>query len=239
MDKYDLIKKGFDWLELDITDNQINKFINYYNLLVEWNNKINLTAITEYNEVVIKHFLDSLLIIKFIDINGVNNIIDIGTGAGFPGIPLKIVYNNVNIALIDSLNKRVKFLNEVISKLRLTNISAFHERAENFAKSERYREKFDLCISRAVANLSTLSEYCLPFVKIGGYFVSYKSKDIKEEIKLANKAIKKLGGELKDLQSYNLYNTDIERTFVIVNKVSSTPKYLPRKAGKPSKEPIL
>lgn len=240
MDKYDLgaLKKGLDQLNIALNDSQINQFMEYYEILVEWNSFMNLTAITEFDEVITKHFLDSLAIVKTVDIQNLNSIIDIGTGAGFPGIPLKIAFPHLEVTLLDSLNKRIKFLNEVINRLNVEGINAIHGRAEDYAKQPQYREKFDLCVSRAVANLSSLSEYCLPYVKVGGYFIPYKSGKVEEEVKEAEKAVHVMGGKLKDTLYFQLSDTDMERSFVIIDKKKNTPKQYPRKAGLPTKEPI-
>lgn len=231
------IKDLSEW-NIELSELQKQQFIDYYELLVEWNSFMNLTTITEFDDVIKKHFVDSISLIKAIDLSESKSLIDIGTGAGFPGIPLKIVFPNLKITLLDSLNKRVKFLNEVISKLGLTDITALHGRAEDFAKPDLLREKFDLCVSRAVANLSTLCEYCLPYVKVGGYFISYKSEKIVEEMATAKHAIFLLGGELKEQVDFNLPNSDIYRNMIVISKKQLTAKKYPRKAGLPSKEPI-
>ncbi len=223
---------------IELTDLQIDQFNEFYRLMVEWNKVMNLTGITEYEEVVEKHFIDSLSLVKVIDISQVDSVIDVGTGAGFPGIPLKIAFPHLNFTLLDSLNKRIKFLNEVIESIGLENITTIHGRAEDFAKQENYREQFDLCVSRAVANLATLSEYCLPYVKLGGRFVSYKSGEIDEEVENSKTAIKVLGGKLKKIEKFQLLGTDIGRSFVEIQKVKNTGKKFPRKAGLPAKEPI-
>ncbi len=214
------------------------QFQKYFELLVEWNKVMNLTGITEYEEVNEKHFVDSLSIVKSIDMTKVNSVIDVGTGAGFPGIPLKIVFPNLQITLLDSLNKRIKFLNTVIQELDLKNVETVHGRAEDIAKKKEYRETYDLCASRAVANLSTLTEYCLPFIHIGGYFISYKSGEIEKELKDSARAVKILGGKVEDVIKFSLPGTDIKRSFIKIKKVEVTPKKYPRKAGLPSKEPI-
>ena len=226
--------------ELGITLNEVQKrqFLQFYELLVEWNKVMNLTAITEYEEVVAKHFLDSLASVKVCDFSKIKTVIDIGTGAGFPGIPLKIAFPQLNIVLLDSLNKRINFLNEVIRELGLQDIRCIHGRAEDFAKQKEYRENFDLCVSRAVANMSTLSEYCMPYVKVNGYFVPYKSGKIDEELEQAKKAVAVLGGKIEHVEKFQLLDTDMERSFVVVKKQKATPKKYPRKAGMPSREPI-
>lgn len=232
--------KDLKEFHMEITEKQKEQFLMYHVLLTQWNSFMNLTAITEFDEVLKKHFVDSVSLIKaFPDMNQKKyTLIDVGTGAGFPGIPLKIMFPLLNIVLLDSLNKRVSFLNEVIDQLELKGIQAYHGRAEDYAKMSEYRENFDICVSRAVANLSTLSEYCLPFVKKGGCFVSYKSDKITEEYEHAKKAIKILGGDYEDQIEFYLPNSDIYRNLFLIRKVSNTPKKYPRKAGLPSKEPI-
>lgn len=234
----ELFRKGLKELNLQLTKQQEEQFFQYYELLIETNKVMNLTAITEKNEVIVKHFIDSLLIVKSIDLNKYDNLIDVGTGAGFPGIPIKIIFPHIKVTLLDSLNKRLKFLNNVIEELGLKNIDTVHGRAEDLGHNSDYREKFDICVSRAVANLSTLSEYCIPFVKQNGKFVSYKSSVSSEEISDSNKAVKILGGKTVTNKNYDLPCSDIKRTLVIIDKIKDTPKKYPRKAGTPSKEPI-
>ena len=230
--------KGLEELQIELSDNQIQQFIRYYEMLVEKNKVMNLTAITEFDEVVCKHFVDSLSIISTKDMSTVDNLIDIGTGAGFPGFPLKIAFPNVKVTLLDSLNKRIQFLNHVIEETGLTDIETIHGRAEDFAKPGLKREIYDLCVSRAVANLATLSEYCLPFVKVGGKFISYKSEKITEEMNAAQHAVKILGGKMDGQVEFTLPDSDIYRNLFIITKEKSTPAKYPRKAGLPSKEPL-
>ena len=240
MDKYrmQVFYDGLAELGITLSDEQVNQFIKYYELLIEWNSFMNLTAITEFDEVVTKHFLDSLSLCKAVDCTEKRKVIDIGTGAGFPGIPLKIAFPNLEITLLDSLGKRVKFLNEVIMQLGLTDIEAVHSRAEDYVKEAGKREGYDLCVSRAVANLSTLSEYCLPYVKVGGYFVPYKSEKTKEEIHAAQKAVSILGGKIEGQVEFCLADTDIYRNLIFICKREKTPGKYPRKSGLPAKEPI-
>lgn len=232
------LRKKCEVLGITLSDRQLEQFKKYYEMLVEKNKVMNLTSIIEKQEVIDKHFVDSIALIKAIDLTKSCSVLDLGTGAGFPGIPLKIVFPDLKITLLDSLNKRVKFLEEVMLVLELKNICALHGRAEDFAKKEEYREKYDLCVSRAVANLATLSEYCLPYVKENGKFISYKSGTIKEEISMSKKAVEELGGKIIKEIPFTLPATDMERTFVVIDKVKKTPKKYPRKAGLPSKEPI-
>lgn len=231
-------RKDIEALGIDLTEKQIQQFISYYEKLVEWNEMMNLTAITEYDEVMKKHFIDSMTLIKAFDVNQSASVIDVGTGAGFPGLVLKIAYPNLKITLLDSLNKRIQFLNEVIGNLGLDGVETIHGRAEDFAKPDKLREKYDLCVSRAVANLSTLSEYCLPFVKENGLFISYKSEKIQEEMVKADKAISILGGKIERQVEFTLPDSDIYRNLFIIRKVKKTPAKYPRKAGLPSKEPL-
>ena len=226
-------------LEIELSDEQIEMFRIYYEMLIETNKVMNLTAITELHEVIVKHFVDSLSLVKiYPEIMGELKVLDLGTGAGFPGLPLKITFPHLQITLMDSLNKRVKFLQSVIDQLKLKSIEAVHGRAEEMARNKQYREQYDLCVSRAVANLSTLSEYCLPFVSIDGKFISYKASDIDEEVDVAGNAIEMLGGNLTEVKKLTLPGSDIERSFVIIDKVKKTPKAYPRKAGTASKNPL-
>ena len=232
----DKFKEGLEKLNINLSDHQIEQFLSYYEMLIEKNKVMNLTAITEYDEVIEKHFLDSISLCKVYDLSKPVKVLDMGTGAGFPGIPLKIAFPEIEITLADSLNKRIKFLDEVIDELGLKKVKTVHARAEELARNKEYRESYDLVVSRAVANLSTLGEYCIPFVKIGGKFISYKSGEIEEEVNGAQKAISILGGQIKDVFKFEL--SDQKRSFVMIEKVKSTPKAYPRKAGTPSKMPL-
>ena len=231
-------KQGLAFIGVELSDIQIQQFLDYYELLVEKNKVMNLTAITEFDEVVEKHFIDSLMLAKVWDLTKDMKIIDLGTGAGFPGIPLKIAFPNLHIVLADSLNKRIKFLDEVIAAIGLHNIETVHGRAEDLGKNSGYREQFDVCVSRAVANMATLSEYCLPFVKVGGYFISYKSGNVDDELKQAENAIKILSGKIYRCEKMLIPGTEISRSFVFGEKVSEMKKKYPRKAGTPGKEPL-
>lgn len=229
-------KQKLNEFDIKINDEQIKSFEKYMNLLLEWNEKINLTAITQPEEVKLKHFVDSLTVLKYI--NDDDKVIDIGTGAGFPGIPLKIMNKNTKITLLDSLNKRINFLNIVIEKLDLSNIQAIHGRAEEIARNKLYREKYDVAVSRAVANLSTLIEYMLPFVKIGGKCICMKGANVNEELERAQNAIKELGGEIERVDNFYLSDNDNERNIIVIKKIKKTKSKYPRKAGTPSKEPL-
>ena len=234
----DFLKESLSGIGLDPKDELIFKLNKYYEMLVEKNKVMNLTAITEYDDVVIKHFVDSILISNAFDMENINSIIDVGTGAGFPGIVLGIFYPDVKITLLDSLNKRIKFLQEVVAEIDLKCVDTIHSRAEDYSQIKGIRECYDLAVSRAVANLSTLSEYCLPYVKVGGYFVSYKADNCDEEVEQAKSAIKKLGGVVDNIVRCKIPNTDITRVFVVIKKISNTDKKYPRKAGLPLKEPL-
>ena len=230
------LENGCRELGIELSQKQKNQFIQFYEFLVEKNKVMNLTGITEFEEVLTKHFLDSLACVKAIDMTKVKTIMDIGTGAGFPGVPLKIAFPHLEACLLDSLKKRVNFLEESFELLGLEGIKAIHGRAEEYAKNKEYREKYDLCVSRAVSNLATLSEYCLPYVKTGGAFISYKSGEVDEEAAQAKRAIYLLGGEVKDIYKFDLF--DQKRSFVVIEKERKTPKAYPRKAGTPTKEPL-
>ena len=232
----ELMKKYGKKIEIEFTEEQLKKFYDYMNLLIEWNQKINLTAITEPKEIILKHFIDSLTINKYIQQN--STLADVGTGAGFPGIPLKIIRSDLKITLVDSLNKRINFLNDVIEKLDLKGIEAVHSRIEEFGKNKKYRESFKNVTARAVANLTVLSEYLIPIAKIGGQCICMKGSNIEEEIETGKNAIKILGGKIKDINEFDLPDSDISRNIIIIDKIKNTPNKYPRKPGTPSKEPI-
>ena len=238
MELINTFESKINTLHIELSKEQYSQYVTYYNMVVEKNKVMNLTGITEFDEFIDKHYIDSLSIVNAVDMTRVNSIIDVGTGAGFPGIPLKIAFPHLKITLLDSLNKRINFLNEVIEVLGLQNVETCHGRAEDFGHRKEYREQYDLCASRAVANLSTLTEYCLPFVKVGGQFVSYKSGNVDNELKESSKAIKILGGEAGKVCSFVLPGTDFARTLVPIKKIKMTGNQYPRKAGTPSKEPL-
>ena len=233
----DELKNKAEKLQVTLNDEQLEQFYKYMQLLLEWNEKMNLTAITEPNDIILKHFIDSLTILNYID-NG-KNVLDIGTGAGFPGIPLKIVKTDAKFTLLDSLNKRVTFLNTVINNLKLEEIVAIHGRAEEFVNQKNTRENYDFVVSRAVARLNVLLEYMLPFTKVGGRCICMKAFDIEEEINEAKSALQILGGEIEKIDEILLPESDIKRKIVIIKKVKNTHTKYPRKAGTPAKEPIL
>lgn len=231
------LKRYASQVNTDVSDIQAEQFYQYMNLLLEWNEKINLTAITEPSEIIIKHFVDSITINKHVKENA--KVIDVGTGAGFPGIPLSIIRNDVNVTLMDSLNKRIKFLDEVVNEIKLGNVDTVHSRAEELGHNKDYREQFDIATSRAVAPLNVLLEYLMPFVKVGGYCICMKGSNIDEEIKNSKKALQLLSGEIVNIDSFELPETDYGRNVIIVKKVASNANKYPRKPGTPSKEPLI
>ena len=233
----EILKNAASEIGINLNDNQLDKFQKYYEILIEKNKVMNLTAITEVNDVVTKHFVDSISLINYFELNN-KKIIDVGTGAGFPGIPLAIILENTEFTLMDSLNKRINFLNEVIKLCDLNNVATIHSRAEDLGRNIEYREKFDICVSRAVANLSTLLEYCIPFVKVGGSFISYKSGNVDEELDASKSAQTKLSCIIDKKISFTLNGTDMSRSFVKFDKKGTLSKKYPRQAGKPKKEPL-
>lgn len=237
---YDILQflKDLEFFGVHLYENQVEQFLVYYEMLIERNQVINLTAITEYKEVLKKHFVDSISLVKACELPDGVSLIDVGTGAGFPGLALKIAFPGLKVTLLDSLNKRVLFLQDVVERLGLQDVDVVHGRAEDFAKPGRLREKYDLCVSRAVANISVLSEYCLPFVKVGGLFVSYKSEKVSEELTVAQNAISLLGGSVEKSVEFMLPDSDICRDLILVRKVRETPVRYPRKAGIPNREPL-
>jgi len=230
------IKESFEKIDILLNEEQINQYYKYMNLLIEWNEKVNLTAIIEPNDIILKHFVDSATILKYIKDN--ENIVDVGTGAGFPGIPIKIANNTLDIILLDSLNKRINFLNEVIQENNLEKIQTVHSRVEDFGNNTKYREKFEVATSRAVANLSVLAEYMLPLVKVGGRCICMKGSEIEEELEKSKNAINLLGGKITKVEQFKLIDSDNTRNIVIIEKVKNTPNKYPRKAGMPSKQPL-
>ena len=234
----ELLAESCKKINIELTEKQIKQFMDYKDMLLEWNEKFNLTAITDEREIILKHFVDCLAISAGAELAG-KKIIDVGTGAGFPGVPVKIAFPDTQMTLLDSLNKRITFLEELKNKLGLENVTCIHSRAEDGGTDKNLREGLDLCISRAVANLAVLSEYCLPFVKVGGYFISMKGPDVNDELNESEKAIKVLGGEVKEIKLINIPETDINHSIIIIKKIKPTPSKYPRKAGKAKKEPIM
>ena len=232
------IRNGFQNIGINLTKEQIQAYQMFYELLIEWNQKMNLTAITEFEDVLLKHFIDSVALSRTVELKKISSVIDVGTGAGFPGIPLKILYPHLQITLLDSLNKRIQFLNTVIEKLKLSNIETIHGRAEDWGHEIKYREQYDLCVSRAVANLATLSEYCVPFVKAGGLFIAYKAGNVEEEVKEAEHAIRVLHCEKAQTEKFVLPGGEMSRSFVKIRKKGKLDEKYPRRAGVPGKEPL-
>lgn len=226
-------------LQISLTEKQVIQFLKYYELLIEWNSVMNLTAITNYEDVIQKHFIDSLALVKACDMSRPMTLLDVGTGAGFPGLPLKIAFPHIKVTLLDSLNKRIKFLTEVVETLELNEVETRHGRAEDFAKPGLLRESFDLCVSRAVANLATLSEYCIPYVKKNGYFIAYKSEKIVNEKESGKHAVELLGGIIEKQVDYFLPESDIYRNLIVIHKIKKTHGQYPRKAGLPAREPLI
>lgn len=238
MDFFDIINAACLNENLSFNQKKYDQFMRYKEMIQEWNEKINLTAIIEDEEIIKKHFIDCIKVFKFSPLKEAKSVIDVGTGAGFPGIPLKIMREDVNIVLLDSLNKRINFLNEVITNLKLENIKTIHGRAEDFAREEKHRQFYDVSVSRAVANLTVLSELCIPYVKVGGFFVAMKGPSVDEEIIEANEAVKLLGGKIEEIIKVNIEDSDLNHNLVVIKKIKDTPKAYPRKAGIVSKKPL-
>ena len=238
LNKFEQLSQFLRQYGLKLTEEQENKFHTYFEMLVETNKIMNLTAITEFEDVEERHFIDSLAIISFFDMNSIESLIDIGTGAGFPGLPLKIMFPHLKVVLADSLNKRVSFLNNVVEELGLSNVYAVHGRAEELARDKKYRESFDVCVSRAVSSLPSLSELCLPFVKVGGWFIPYKTQNADEELKESINAIKRLGGRFSEKKEIVFGASKLHRCFPAIEKIQETPSQYPRKNGTPQKKPI-
>lgn len=239
----DILTEGCEKLGIHLTEKQEQQFKDYYDLLLEWNSRMNLTSITEYKDVMRKHFLDSLCIVQvsgaeLMDLTGVEKMINVGTGAGFPGIPLKIIYPHIELVLLDSLQKRIRFLDALAEKLGLQSVTTVHGRAEEIGRDKSFREQFDLCVSRAVAHMAVLSEYCIPLVGVGKYFVAYKSGKVGEELREAEKAIGLLGGVMKEKKDFVIPGSDMERSLICVEKVRKTSGKYPRKSGVPGKMPL-
>lgn len=238
MEYFQIMKDASNEVELDLSEEQYDKFIGYMKLLQEWNEKVNLTAITEDEQIIKKHFIDCIKVFKSDAIKGARNIIDVGTGAGFPGLPIAIMNPNIKVTLLDSLNKRINFLNLVVSNLELKNVITIHSRAEDGARNSDLREKFDVATSRAVANMAVLSEFCMPYVKVNGYFVALKGPSIDEELKEGRKSISTLGGELKNIIEVNIEESDLKHNIVEIKKINRCSNIYPRKAGTINKKPI-
>lgn len=235
---YDIMEKAFNKENLNFDIEMYDKYVKYMNMIKEWNEKINLTAITDEDEIIKKHFIDSIKCYRFTEFKNLKSIIDIGTGAGFPGIPIKIADSSKKVMLLDSLNKRINFLNEVIGQLNLKDIDTIHSRAEDLARKVEYREKFDAAVSRAVANMSVLSELCIPYVKVGGYFIAMKGPAVEAEIEESRNAIGMLGGKIEKIIPVDIEETELKHNIVIVKKIKSTPAAYPRKAGIITKKPL-
>ena len=234
----DKLRRALDELNIKYDDEIIAKYQAYMEGIIEWNEKVNLTSITDKDEFIVKHYIDSVMCVPCKEFQNAEKIIDVGTGGGFPGIPLALAAPDKEFVLMDSLNKRIKIINQLCEEIGITNVTAVHARAEELAKNKDHRESYDLCVSRAVANLSTLSEYCLPFIKKGGYFLSYKGPDSDQEVKAAKNAIAILGGKIEREEIASIESFDLEHKIIFIKKIKDTPAKFPRKAGTPSKEPL-
>src|SRR6056297_845927 len=238
MSKIEYLENLLKKIDFEYTEDAINEFEKYKDLIIEWNKKINITSIDSEEEIYLKHFIDSIIIKKYVIIKKGSKTIDIGTGGGFPGIPLKLIDNDMRITLLDSLNKRIKFLNEVVKELNLEEVECIHARAEELGQDKNYREKYDYGFSRAVASLNVLLEYSLPFIKKNGLFIAFKGSNFKDEIQESKNALNILGGEIIDIKEYSLPETDISRSMIVVKKIKDIPKKYPRKPGTPNKKPL-
>ncbi len=239
MDLREMLREGCKQLDIEVREEQIDQLLIYKDLLLEWNEKMNLTAIKDEKEVIIKHYLDSITCLKVKELKNEGKLIDVGTGAGFPGIPLKVFLPKIELNLLDALNKRLTFLKEVCSQLQLDNVQFTHGRAEDFGQNKNHREQYEFVVARAVASLNVLAEYCLPFVKVNGYFICQKGPLLTDELKMADKAIKVLGGEVVEQMDIQLPFSEINHRIVVIKKIKQTPTKYPRKAGTPAKNPIL
>lgn len=238
LDSRDILFEGLKELGIEGTEDKLERFVAFKDIMLEWNENINLTAITEEKEVYIKHFLDSATCVASGYIKEGMKVIDVGTGAGFPGVPVKILMGGVDITLLDSLNKRINYLKDAVTKLNLKGVELVHGRAEEAGADKLYREKYDIVLSRAVASMDVLCEYCLPFARVGGYFLCQKGPDIKEELQEAERALEVLGGEIAEIKQYSLPFSDITHNIIVIKKVVQTPTKYPRKPGKPSANPL-
>ena len=233
-----LLTDALDLIGIEYTGEKIEKFIQYRDFILEWNEKVNLTTITDPDEFVKKHFVDSIVCAGYPEFQSAEEIIDVGTGAGFPGVPLAILNPDKKFLLLDSLNKRVRIIEEITCSIGIHNITFCHGRAEDIAQNEEHREKYDFCVSRAVANLAVLSEYCLPFVKVDGWFAAYKGSAPESEIAESENAIRILGGKKNDIRTFQMEGFDLDHTIVLIRKLKKTMAKYPRKSGMPAKQPL-
>lgn len=236
---YNILKTASSNINLQFDENKYNKFIKYKELLKEWNEKVNLTAIKEDEEIIKKHFIDSMKIFQFEYLKNAKKIIDVGTGGGFPGIPMKIMKPDIELVLLDSLKKRINVLQDILCNIGINDVDTIHGRAEDFAQNRQYREKFDAVVSRAVANLSVLNEFCLPYVKVGGYFIAMKGPSVEEEVKAASRSISLLGGKLEKIIQVDIEDSNLNHNLVVIKKIKNTPKQYPRKSGTAAKNPLI
>ena len=238
MEATDALKKALRTMGIETEETLLKKFIGYMGGVLEWNEKVNLTTITDPEEFVIKHFIDSVICADYPEYADAERIIDVGTGAGFPGVPLAIISPEKNFFLMDSLNKRLKIIDTLCMENDIKNVITIHSRAEELAKNKTHREQYDLCVSRAVANMVVLAEYCLPFIRTGGFLMAYKGPDAESEIAEASHALSLLGGRVEEVRRGNLDEFGIDHKIVVIKKIKNTPSKYPRKAGTPAKEPL-